>query len=77
MFARAIASASASTNRCARRFVRDEHGDEAVNKVLIVALICIPIVILIVLFKDKIVGIFKDQGGNKNISNPATPTSFP
>jgi Flp pilus assembly pilin Flp len=77
VFTQAISAASASLTRFARRFVRDERGDEAVNKILIVALICIPIIILIVLFKDKIVGIFRTQGSSAPLNPPPPPTSFP
>jgi Flp pilus assembly pilin Flp len=77
MRTRSITAASASSTRFARRFLRDERGDEAVNKILIVALICIPIVILIILFKDKIVGIFKTQGSSFQLNPPPPPTSFP
>ena len=38
-----------------RRFLSDEQGDEGVNKMLILALIAIPLIILLVVFRDKII----------------------
>jgi len=38
----------------ARRFHENEQGDEGVNKLLILALVAIPLIILLVVFKDKI-----------------------
>lgn len=40
---------------------RDERGDEGVNKVLIIAMIVIPLVIVLIWFGDEIVAFFQDQ----------------
>ena len=42
-----------------RALHRDERGDEGVNKILIIALIAIPIVIVLILFGKQIVEWFK------------------
>jgi Flp pilus assembly pilin Flp len=43
-----------------RRFHHDETGDEGVNKILIIAMIAIPLIIALIAFGDKIVEFFKD-----------------
>ena len=48
-------------NRALARIHRDEQGDEGVNKVLIIAMIVIPLVIVLIWFGDEIVGFFEDQ----------------
>jgi Flp pilus assembly pilin Flp len=42
-----------------RRFHRDEQGDEGVNKILIIAMIVVPLVIVLILFGKDIVTFFK------------------
>jgi hypothetical protein len=44
-----------------RGFWADEQGDEGVNKVLIIAMIVIPLVIVLIAFGDKIIDFFQDQ----------------
>jgi Flp pilus assembly pilin Flp len=44
-----------------RDFHRDETGDEGVNKVLIIAMIAVPLLIALIAFGDRIVKFFKDQ----------------
>jgi len=43
------------------RIHRDEQGDEGVNKILIIAMIVIPLVIVLIAFGDKIVEFFQAQ----------------
>lgn len=47
-----------------KRFHSDEQGDEGVNKVLIIAMIVIPLVIVLIAFGDAIVGFFEEQWEN-------------
>lgn len=47
--------------RALARIHRDERGDEGVNKVLIIAMIVIPLVIVLIWFGDEIVTFFKGQ----------------
>ncbi len=42
-----------------RRFHRDEQGDEGVNKVLIIAMIVVPLVTVLIIFGKDIVTFFK------------------
>ncbi len=46
-----------------RRILADEQGDEGVNKILIIALIAIPIVIVLLVFGRDIVEWFRDKWG--------------
>jgi Flp pilus assembly pilin Flp len=41
-----------------RRFHSDEQGDEGVNKILIIAMIVVPLVIVLILFGKNIVEFF-------------------
>lgn len=50
--------------RALARIHRDERGDEGVNKVLIIAMIVIPLVIVLIWFGDEIVGFFQTQWSN-------------
>jgi len=50
--------------RALARIHRDERGDEGVNKVLIIAMIVIPLVIVLIWFGDEIVGFFQTQWAN-------------
>lgn len=43
-----------------RAFHRDERGDEGVNKVLIIAMIVVPLVTVLIIFGKDIVKFFKD-----------------
>ena len=43
-----------------QRFHRDEQGDEGVNKILIIAMIVVPLVIVLILFGKDIVTFFKE-----------------
>lgn len=43
------------------RIHRDERGDEGVNKILIIAMIVIPLVIVLIAFGDRIVAFFQEQ----------------
>ena len=47
--------------RALARIHRDERGDEGVNKVLIIAMIVIPLVIVLIWFGDEIVAFFQAQ----------------
>lgn len=38
---------------------RNEHGDEGVNKLLIVALIVVPLLLALIAFKDKLIPAFE------------------
>jgi Flp pilus assembly pilin Flp len=44
---------------CLASLHRDEQGDEGVNKLLIVALIVVPLLIALIAFKDKLVPFFE------------------
>lgn len=46
------------------RIHRDEQGDEGVNKILIIAMIVIPLVIVLIAFGDAIVDFFETQWAN-------------
>ena len=46
------------------RIHRDERGDEGVNKILIIAMIVIPLVIVLIAFGDTIVAFFQEQWAN-------------
>ena len=43
------------------RMLRDEQGDEGVNKVLIIAMIVIPLVLVLIFFGEEIVDFFQSQ----------------
>ena len=43
------------------RLHRDEQGDEGVNKILIIAMIVVPLVIVLIVFGKDIVDFFKKQ----------------
>jgi Flp pilus assembly pilin Flp len=47
-----------SALRALRRFHTDEQGDEGVNKILIIAMIVVPLVIVLILFGKNIVEFF-------------------
>jgi Flp pilus assembly pilin Flp len=53
-----------------RRLHRDEVGDEGVNKILIIALIAVPLVIILVVFGGKIVEYFRGAENNLNSTSP-------
>ena len=44
-----------------RGFHGNEQGDEGVNKILIIAMIAIPLIIILIAFGDEIGSFFKDQ----------------
>ena len=46
------------------RFHRNEKGDEGVNKILIIALIVVPLVIIIMIFGRKIASWFGSASNN-------------
>ena len=48
-----------SVLRALRRFHTDEQGDEGVNKILIIAMIVVPLVIVLILFGKNIVEFFQ------------------
>jgi len=50
-----------SMKRFARSLHKDTSGAMSVEKVLLLAMIAVPIVILLIAFKDKIKGWFNDQ----------------
>lgn len=50
--------------RALARIHRDERGDEGVNKILIIAMIVIPLVIVLIAFGDRIVEFFQEQWAN-------------
>jgi Flp pilus assembly pilin Flp len=52
------ADAGPSLMRALRRFHTDEQGDEGVNKILIIAMIVVPLVIVLILFGKNIVEFF-------------------
>jgi len=43
-----------------RRFFADEQGDEGVNKILIIALIAVPLIIVLIIFGREIVTWFEE-----------------
>ena len=47
-----------SLTRALARLHRDEQGDEGVNKILIIAMIVVPLVIVLILFGKDIVNFF-------------------
>ncbi len=47
-----------------RAFHRDERGDEGVNKVLIIAMIVVPLVTVLIIFGKEIVTFFKKAWGD-------------
>ena len=49
--------------RCLRHFGRDERGDEGVNKILIIALVAVPLVIVLIVFGGEIVDWFNEAWG--------------
>ena len=49
-----------SALRALRRFHSDEQGDEGVNKILIIAMIVVPLVIVLILFGKNIVEFFNN-----------------
>ncbi len=49
--------------RLAAKLHHDTHGAMSVEKILILALIAVPILIVLLLFRQKIVGWFNDQSG--------------
>ncbi len=62
----------ATIARRLKRLHRDETGDEGVNKILIIAMIVVPLLIVLFAFRDKIVNWFKDLTGKKgNEANDA------
>ena len=66
--------------RALRRFHTDEQGDEGVNKILIIAMIVVPLVIVLILFGKNIVEFFnaawKKLTGTSETDSP-TFTSVP
>jgi Flp pilus assembly pilin Flp len=56
-----------------QRFHRDEQGDEGVNKILIIAMIVVPLVIALILFGKDIVKFFSDAW--KNLTKSSTDNS--
>lgn len=50
--------------RAVRNFHRDETGDEGVNKILIIAMIVIPLVIVLIVFGEAIMEFFQDAWAN-------------
>ena len=52
-------NAGPSLTRALRRFHSDEQGDEGVNKILIIAMIVVPLVIVLILFGKNIVKFFQ------------------
>lgn len=55
-------------------FHKDQQGDEGVNKILIIALIVVPLVIIILIFGKKIAGWF--QGASNNMTNEQNTNSI-
>lgn len=55
------------------RFLRDERGDEGVNKLLILAFIAIPLIALLIIFKDEIIGWAQDIWNEVFGSGPTKP----
>ena len=53
------ADAGPSLARALRRFHSDEQGDEGVNKILIIAMIVVPLVIVLILVGKNIVDFFQ------------------
>ena len=53
------AGSGASLRGALKRLHRDEQGDEGVNKILIIAMIVVPLVIVLILFGKDIVTFFK------------------
>jgi Flp pilus assembly pilin Flp len=51
----------ANTRRFLQRLHRDEQGKMSVEMILLLALIALPIVILLAIFRDKIIGWFSTQ----------------
>ncbi len=62
------------TNRL-RTFHRDEQGDEGVNKILIIALIAVPLVIILIIFGKEIVQWFKDAWSDLAGEDPIDTTA--
>jgi Flp pilus assembly pilin Flp len=56
---RAIEPARSGVRGRLARFLADERGDEGVNKVLIIAMIVVPLVIVLIIFGKDIVTFFK------------------
>lgn len=52
--------------RRAAAFLGDEQGDEGVNKVLIIALIAVPLILLLIAFKDTIIEWFQTETDKLN-----------
>ena len=50
--------------RAVRKFHRDETGDEGVNKILIIAMIVIPLVIVLIVFGEAIMEFFQEAWAN-------------
>jgi Flp pilus assembly pilin Flp len=55
------------------RFHRDEQGDEGVNKILIIAMIVVPLVIALIFFGKQIVTFFSNAW--KNLTTTSTENS--
>jgi len=51
----------ANTRQFLKRLHRDDHGKMSVEMILLLALIALPIIILLAIFRDKIVGWFHKQ----------------
>ena len=71
-----------SLARALRRFHSDEQGDEGVNKILIIAMIVVPLVIVLILFGKNIVQFFqaaweKLTGTSEKESPEFTPVDAP
>ncbi|MDH3591359.1 MAG: hypothetical protein OER88_05745 [Planctomycetota bacterium] len=58
-----------------RGFHRDEQGDEGVNKILIIALIAVPLVIILIIFGKEIVQWFKDAWADLAGEDPIDTTA--
>jgi Flp pilus assembly pilin Flp len=76
------ADAGPSLKRALRRFHTDEQGDEGVNKILIIAMIVVPLVIVLILFGKNIVQFFqaaweKLTGTSEKESPEFTPIDAP
>ncbi len=72
-----------ATRRFLRRLHEDTDGAMSVEKILILAIIALPILLIMIIFRDKLVGWFNGQsnqlntdpnaGGNANGNGGAAP----
>lgn len=44
-----------------RQFHSDERGDEGVNKILIIAMVAIPLIVILIIFGGEIIDFFKGE----------------